>query len=334
MAESHPPQMPRDHGGDTDTAMRRHGGRRADWIDLSTGINALPYPVPDLPPDAWTALPRQSELRELQMAAAQAYRTGSEIVPMAGAQAVIQIVPFLRPPGHARVLAPTYNEHEAALRRTGWRISQETQAEALGGADLAVVVNPNNPDGRQTTPDYLLELSRSVGMLIVDESFADTEPALSLAPYLGPDQANIVVLRSFGKFYGLAGLRLGFALATGEMAARLRGIAGPWPVSGPAISIASRALRDIAWQDSTADRLRQDAARMDGLAELQGWELVGGTSLFRTYSVPDAAAAQAHLARHRIWTRIFPYSARWLRLGLPGPEDDWQRLACALAAPG
>lgn len=332
MTESSP-QRPRDHGGDTDEAVRRYGGTRAEWIDLSTGINPLPYPVRDLPSEAWTALPHRSAMRELRQAAASAYRTRADIVPMAGAQAVIQIVPFLQAPGHAKVLAPTYNEHEAALRGAGWTVSQETDAEALAGADLAVVVNPNNPDGRRIAPDRLLELSQSVRLLIVDESFADAEPALSVAPHLGADRGNIVVLRSFGKFFGLAGLRLGFALTTGDLAARLAAIAGPWPVSGPAISVATRALRDIGWQDSTAERLRTDAARLDGLAARQDWTVVGGTSLFRTYCVPDAAAVQAHLARNRIWSRIFPYSARWLRLGLPGQEDDWHRLSAALAAP-
>ncbi|PCD76883.1 threonine-phosphate decarboxylase CobD [Pseudothioclava arenosa] len=325
-----PQTPPRDHGGNLDAAIARLGGTRADWIDLSTGINPIPYPLPPIPADAWAALPRKSEMAALALAAARAYGTALAVVPLAGAQSAIQLVPHLRVPGCARVLAPTYNEHAGALRAMGWQVEEVAQPEGLVGADLAVVVNPNNPDGRTHAPADLRTLAGQVGFLVVDESFADPEPHLSLAntSYI---PSNVLILKSFGKFYGLAGLRLGFALAGPEIAARLRDLAGPWPIAGPAISVAIQALADDAWKADTIARLARDAARLDALALAEGWDVVGGTTLFRTYATPDAQSAQERLARARIWTRIFPYSAHWIRLGLPGPEVDWLRLSKALA---
>ena len=320
----------RDHGGDPDAARRRFGGAAEDWLDLSTGINPVPYPVPRLPPRAFAALPTAAELARLCDAAATAYGTRASVTPMAGAQAAIQAVPHLAPPGVARVIAPTYNEHAAALRGCGWRVDEVATFDALAGADCAVVVNPNNPDGARHEPESLMTLAGWVGLLVVDESFADPEPRLSLAPSLHDAPPNILVLRSFGKFYGLAGLRLGFVLSAAPLAGRLREMAGPWPVSGPAIAVACRALADLSWQAETTARLARDAARLDTLAARAGWSLVGGTSLFRTYATPDATAAQDQLARHHIWSRTFPWSGTWLRLGLPGAEADWDRLATAM----
>lgn len=319
----------RDHGGNLDAARERFGGAAEAWLDLSTGINPVAYPVPALSPRAFAALPTRAEMAAVEAAAAACYGTRAEVVPLAGAQGAIQTVPYVLPRRAARVLGPTYNEHAAALRAAGWAVAEVGTPEALAGADLAVVVNPNNPDGRRHVPGDLLALAARVGVLVVDESFADPEPGLSLAPLLG-GESNVVVLRSFGKFYGLAGLRLGFALCDGTLAGRLREMAGPWPVSGPAIDVARAALRDRDWQAETVARLSRDAARLDALVARAGWRLVGGTPLFRTYATPDAAAAQERLARRRIWSRIFPWSGEWLRLGVAGTEAEWRRLEAAL----
>lgn len=319
----------RDHGGNLDAAIARLGGASAEWLDLSTGINPEPYPVPRISGDAWAVLPRKSDMARLCDAAASAYATSLRVIPMNGAQGAIQLVPWLVKPGRAAVMAPTYNEHAAALRACGWQVEEVASASALWGADLAVVVNPNNPDGRRTTPDALLDLAGDVGLLIVDESFVDPEPHLSIGARDCPE--NCIVLRSFGKFYGLAGLRLGFALASGAVADRLGDLAGPWPVSGPAIEIACVALADTGWRARTVNRLTQDAARLDSLASRASWTLVGGTPLFRTYEMPDAHKVQEALAGHRVWSRIFPYSDRWLRLGLP-PQTRWQQVEEAIGA--
>jgi cobalamin biosynthetic protein CobC len=319
----------RDHGGNIDAAIARFGGTAAGWIDLSTGINRVPYPVPPIPAPAWTMLPTRAATERLTAAARGAYGTAADILPVAGAQAAIQMIPRLSRPGRARVLGPTYNEHAGALRSAGWTVEDVRTPEALAGADLAVIVNPNNPDGRVLTPDALRALAGRVGRIVVDESFADATPETSVAR--GALDHGTLVLRSFGKFYGLAGLRLGFVLGSTSEIARLADMAGPWPVNGAAIEVGAAALADHAWARDTRDRLAGEAGWLDALAAGAGWRSIGGTTLFRLYDTPAAAKAQERLARARIWSRIFPYSGTWLRLGLPGGEAEWSRLAAALA---
>lgn len=319
----------REHGGNLDLAQQRFGGRAEDWIDLSTGINRLPYPVGEVGLRAWTALPSRAEIETLHQAARHAYRTSAAVVALGGAQAAIQLLPQLAQRGQARVLAPTYNEYAPVLSAAGWNVQEVGEFDALAGADLAIVVNPNNPDGRCQTPKDLLALLPRVGRLVIDESFADAAPQLSLASEA--DRPGLLILRSFGKFYGLAGLRLGFALGNADDVAKLAAMSGPWPVSGAAIAIGRRALRDDAWAEATSARLTRDCVRLDEMARAQGWRLVGGSPLFRLYETPDALAAQEKLARGQIWSRVFAREPTWLRLGLPGSESEWSRLAEALA---
>ncbi|MCC8936667.1 threonine-phosphate decarboxylase [Bradyrhizobium sp. Arg68] len=318
-----------EHGGNLDVARQRFGGRAEDWIDLSAGINRLPYPAGDVEARHWQALPSRSDIEALHQAARQTYATDAPIVALGGAQAAIQLLPQLAPGGRARILAPTYNEYAAVLSAAGWDVSEVDGLEALAGADLAVVVNPNNPDGRRHDRSELLALLPRVGRLVIDESFADVAPSLSLAPEAG--RAGLLILRSFGKFYGLAGLRLGFAIGSELDIAALAAMAGPWPVSGAAIAIGRRALLDRGWAEATSIRLAQDCVRLDREVAVQGWQLIGGTPLFRLYETGDALAAQEKLARGMIWSRVFAQKPGWLRLGLPGNESEWARLAEVLA---
>ncbi|MBU9698952.1 threonine-phosphate decarboxylase CobD [Rhodobacteraceae bacterium HSP-20] len=318
-----------DHGGNLDQAMAAYGA--GDWIDLSTGINRRPWPLPDVPAAAWRNLPTRAAQAGLiaQAVASWGLSAAAEGVALGGAQAAIQLVPRLRPAGKAAVLGPTYNEHAACLLAEGWQVRNCTHPDDLRGADLAVIVNPNNPDGRSFRPETLLALAESIGLLVVDESFGDVTPELSLLPRLG--QRNLLVLRSFGKFYGLAGLRLGFAFGAGAEIAALTRMSGPWPVSGPAIEIGGRALADSAWASAMRAQLATDAAWADALALMAGWQVAGGSTLFRLYDTANAALAQDRLAKHQIWSRIFPWSETLLRLGLPGPEPEWDRLQTALS---
>jgi len=321
--------MRRDHGGDMDRARTLWGGE--GWIDLSTGINRQPWPVPPLPGDIWAALPTASLQASAEAAAAQAYGAPGRVLALAGAQAAIQLYPGLRPPGRAAVLWPSYNEHAAALGAQGWQVTPAPDLDAMAGADLAVVVNPNNPDGRHFAPRDLIALAGKVGLLVVDESFADPTPDLSLAPMI---PANTLILRSFGKFFGLAGVRLGFALGADALLDQMAERAGPWSVSGPALAIGAAALADRTWHRATTARLMAEGPRLDQMvAKARGWELVGGTALFRSYRTPDAKAAQTALAQAHIWTRRFPYSDHWLRLGLPGSAAEWAQLEAALHVP-
>jgi cobalamin biosynthesis protein CobC len=317
-----------DHGGNLDVAIARFGGRAEDWIDLSTGINRRPYPVGEVPPHRFRALPSRGDLKSLHAAARRAYATEAGVLALGGAQGAIQLLPYLTRPGRARILGPTYNEYAPALAAAGWRVEETGDLDALADADLAVVVNPNNPDGRSHDPSALLALTSRVGRLVVDESFVDAVPGLSLAPQAG--HGGLLVLRSFGKFYGLAGLRLGFVLGGEADIKTLAGMAGPWPVSGAAIEIGQRALLDRNWAAETTARLAHLSLRLDDLVHDKDWKLVGGTPLFRLYETGDAVAAQARLARAHIWSRVFAGRAGWLRLGLPGNETEWARLAAAL----
>ena len=318
----------RDHGGNIGAAMAQFGGQPDDWIDLSTGINRIAYPIADMPPALWHRLPTDEDRAQALAAAQRHYRVQAPAMICAGAQAAIQMVPRLRAAGRAAVLAPSYNEHAACLRAQGWHGTAAPDLGAMRGADLAVVVNPNNPDGRVFNPADLLALLPEVGLLVVDESFGDVAPHLSLLPHAAQDK--LLILRSFGKFWGLAGARFGLVFGPKSDVEQLRALAGPWPVSGPALHIARAAYADTAWADATRARLAQDAAKMDDLARGAGWRVVGGCDLFRLYETPDAAAAQTRLARAHIWSRIFPSSATWLRLGPAGAVDEWDRLAAAL----
>jgi cobalamin biosynthesis protein CobC len=318
-----------DHGGNLDVAMRRFSGRMEDWIDLSTGVNRRPYPVLGLEPRHWTALPSRADIEALHEAARQAYAATAPVLAVAGAQAAIQLLPRLARSGRARILGPTYNEYAAAFRAADWVVEEVADLEALAGADLAVIVNPNNPDGRQHDPVKLLSLLPRVGRLVVDESFADAVPGISLASQAG--RPGLLILRSFGKFYGLAGLRLGFVLASEADVAAFATMVGPWPVSGAAIAIGRRALIDRNWASTTMARLAQESLRLDALVQARGFRLVGGTPLFRLYETGDANVAQEQLGRAHIWSRIFPGVPGWLRLGLPGDETEWERLAAALS---
>ncbi len=318
----------RDHGGNLDEAMQRFGG--TGWLDLSTGINRRPYPLPHIAPQSWHALPTRARQSALTQAAHSAWSAhpDTHAIALPGAQAAIQLVPRLRGQGRARVLGPTYNEHAACLTAEGWQVETVPQLSDLAEADLAIVVSPNNPDGQSHAPETLLALREKVGFLVVDESFGDVTPAQSLLPYA--PQSGLIVLRSFGKFYGLAGLRLGFAFGPADLIATLKTMSGPWPISGPAIDVGIAALSDAAWATTMRAQLAKDAIRADALAAKAGWTLLGGTTLFRLYNTPNAKAAQDQLAQAQVWSRIFPWSATALRLGLPGPDAEWDQLSRAL----
>lgn len=306
------------HGGALDAAARRWGGASADWLDLSTGINPQPFPLPALPPEAWTRLPDAGAEAALDRAARAFWAVPEShgIVAAPGTSALIALLPRLFPPGRVEIPGPTYGEHAAAFAAAGWRM-----AEPGGPAEARVLVHPNNPDGRLRAAADILP---APALTILDESFADAAPGLAL-----PHGAQ-VTLKSFGKFWGLAGLRLGFAIAPRPLAGRIAEALGPWAVSGPALAIGAAALADRDWADATRARLARDAAALDALLVGHGAAPRGGTPLFRLFSVDAAARWQDHLASARILVRRFGWSADLIRLGLPGEPGAWGRLAAAL----
>jgi cobalamin biosynthesis protein CobC len=323
------------HGGNINLARVRFPHAPLPWIDLSTGINPVPYPVGEIAPTTWTRLPEPMQLGALEAAARFAYGAGpsAEVVAAAGSQTLIQWLPHVVPARRVGILRFTYGEHETCWRTAGAEVATVGTLAELTAFDVGVVVNPNNPDGRLLRSNDLGEAARSMerhgGLLIVDEAFMDVfAPQDSLIPCL-PDK-SAVVLRSFGKIYGLAGIRLGFAVASREIATLLRRAIGPWAVSGPAIGIGRRALSDAIWLSETVARLKRQAARLDRLLQAVGFRIAGGTPLFRLAARADARAWFERLGQAGILTRPFLARPDWLRFGIPGAPDDWARLEAAL----
>ena len=322
------------HGGRLGEARRRFPGAPEPFLDLSTGINPAPYSLPALDPDAWTRLPEPEALDALQCAAALAYGVSDPdmVVAAPGTQILISLMPHLLGQASAAVLGPTYGEHRAAWHNAGRSTQEVTRLDDLAAAPAGVLCNPNNPDGQRHQPADLLKLADRFaakrGVLIVDEAFVDTDPALSLAAAL-PHPA-LILLRSFGKFYGLAGLRLGFALCEPERARLLRRALGPWAVSGPAAYVGTQALNDHAWQDRSRAALAQSADRLDAMLSSAGLCVRGGTNLFRLAEPPNAPSLFERLGRAGMLVRRFDSHLNWLRFGLPADQSAWDRLDNAL----
>ena len=253
-----------------------------------------------------------------------------------GSQVLLAQTAFLLARGRASILAPTHSEHARAAELAGHNVVEVAEVGQLAESRIAIVVNPNNPDGRIDGRDALLALAdrlrRRGGLLLVDEAFMDVGPyGVSVADQTG--RGNIVVLRSFGKFYGLAGLRLSFALASPEIAGRIGAALGPWPVSGAALAVGRAALADADWREKARGLLAQAVLRLETLLANAGLEIVGGTFLFRLVRTKDAAELFQRLGQAGIIVRRFADHPSWLRFGLPGNEAEWQRLGAALAAP-
>jgi len=250
-----------------------------------------------------------------------------------GSQGLVTQTAFLLARGRAAVLAPTYAEHGRVAELAGHNVVEMAEVEQLADARIAIVVNPNNPDGRIVPRDTLLVLAdrlrRRGGLLLVDEAFMDVGPdGASLCEYV--EQGNIVVLRSFGKFYGLPGIRLSFAFAPPEIAAQLAVGLGPWPISSAAIAVGAEALADGAWREAARKGLAEAAGRLDAMLVRAGLGPIGGTSLFRLVRAADAGRWFDSLGKAGILVRRFDEHPAWLRFGLPGAESEWRRLERAL----
>jgi cobalamin biosynthesis protein CobC len=317
-----------DHGGELAWAKRRFSRAGDDWLDLSTGINPHAYPFSAPAQAAWTRLPEAAELAALSEAAAACYGAAGvdNLAPVPGVQALIQLLPRLCEPGRVAVVGPTYAEHARAWAAAGHAVEIVSGISTLGDRfDTVVVTNPNNPDGARHAAD---ELAALAGRVVIDESYADVAPEISLAGHVS---AQTVVMRSFGKFYGLPGLRLGFAIATADLAARIRDAFGPWPVSGPAVAVGREALADSTWANTMRERLAGEASDLEGILAKAGLTSLGGTTLFRLVNTPQADAVFERLGNHGILVRRFADQPGRLRFGLPGSDEALTRLASALA---
>jgi len=324
------------HGGALDRAIARHGGHRHAWLDLSTGINPVAYPVPELSADIWHRLPDEGLMEECLEAARACYGVpdGAAIVAAPGTQAIIQWLPVLfNYLDRATIVSPTYGEYEKALRMTGVHVEMPGELPAdAERTDLLIVGQPNNPDGRTWPAEKILPFARGRRVAVVDEAFADVAPDCSLVPDTG--RHGLLVLRSFGKFFGLAGLRLGFAIGDPDVVSGLAQMIGPWAVSGPALAIGARALRDEAWILETRSRLARDSERLATLLERHGMRIVGRTDLFVTAYHPAAHDLAERLGDRHILVRVFDHDTGWTRFGLPAGDQAFDRLDSALAQIG
>jgi cobalamin biosynthetic protein CobC len=316
------------HGGGLIAAQRRFPHAKLPWVDLSTGINPVAYPLPTMPDAAFTRLPEPEQVAALETVAARAYGVAQPacVVAAPGTQALIHLLPRLRPRGTVAVLSPTYAEHRAAWTLAGHTVSEVATLAEAGSASVIVVVRPNNPDGALADAPELSAMA-SGRLVVVDEAFADLE-SCSLAAAV--PASGLLLLRSFGKTYGLAGVRLGFALTSPGLATALRDAFGPWAVSGPALHAGLHALADEAWRAEATIRLAEEAARLDAMLRAAGCRVLGGTRLFRLIDHPTAPILADRLAEAGILVRRFPDQPSWLRFGIPGPQPDWDRLHAAL----
>ncbi|KAA8743776.1 threonine-phosphate decarboxylase [Pseudomonas koreensis] len=322
-----------EHGGRLRKAALDYGIAEADWLDLSSGLAPWPFAVPEIPLRAWARLPETDD--GLEQAACD-YYGASQVLPVAGSQMAIQLLPRLRRAGKVGVLSPCYAEHAEAWRRSGYIVREVLEQEVeffLDSLDVLVVVNPNNPTGLSLTPARLLDwharLAQRGGWLVVDEAFMDNTPQLSLAPHA--NQIGLIVLRSFGKFFGLAGVRLGFVLAERKLLRLLAEQVGPWAVSGPTRVLGQACLQDT--EAHTRQRIRSDEARerLALLLERYGFKPQGGCALFQWLITEHAPALHEFMARRGILLRIFTHNSS-LRFGLPANAAEEARLEQALQA--
>jgi len=317
----------------------RHGGRLAEvaaalpgaprpWLDLSTGVNPAPWRGARAPVSALGALPDPADTAALEAAAAAAFGVDPACVAATpGAEAALRLLPRQLGAASVDIAAPTYGGHEDAARAAGVPVRLiPRNALSQSDAALLVVVNPNNPDGARTSPATLADLARGPRWLVVDESFVETDPALSVA---AAPSDRLIVLRSFGKFYGLPGVRLGFVIASPPVISAVRASFGDWPVCADAVAMGRAAYADADWRARARERLAADARRLDRLLAGAGFEVVGGADLFRLTAAADAPDRFARLCEAGVLTRPFAYEPTWLRFGLP-PARSWRRLTLAL----
>jgi cobalamin biosynthetic protein CobC len=326
----------RTHGGKVESAFALFPQARLPWIDLSTGISPWAYPREPLAAEAFTRLPDPEALAELEAAAANCFGVAdpARVVATPGSDLGLRLLGRLFANRNVAVVRPGYSGHVLTWEHAPITlIAAEDLESAAQHHEVILLANPNNPDGRLIERERLLAIAATLaarsGALIVDEAFADVMPAQSLCDV---GASGLLLFRSFGKFFGLAGLRLGFVIAPADEARRFRHALGDWPISGPAVAIGTAAYRDLAWQRMQRERLTSAAARLDALLISAGLTIADGTVLFRLARCPNADAWFRHLAAHSILTRPFTSDDGLLRIGLPGEEAQWERLAVALEA--
>ncbi|MGO1658669.1 MAG: threonine-phosphate decarboxylase CobD [Marinobacter sp.] len=332
-----------EHGGRLTQAAERWGIPRSEWLDLSTGINPIGWPVPEIPAELWQRLPEADDGLEEVIRQWSGTPFSAACVPVPGSQAAIMALPGLRKSCRVGVPVPGYREHGHSWRNAGHTVvpigPEQTRCGASGcddrwldQLDVLVWINPNNPTGEIIPPSTLLRwhqrLQKRGGWLIVDEAFMDATPVFSLCPHVG--RPGLIVLRSLGKFFGLAGVRAGAVLTDVAVADALKTLLGPWPLGGPARFVMAQALSDTDWQLQARAHLQQSAARLREVLQTAGLSLAGGSVLFQTVRTDRPQVLADQLAEQAVWVRVFERPGM-LRFGLVAEEWQWRKLEMALA---
>ena len=333
-----PINAPIAHGGALSEAIKRHGGNPSEWLDLSTGISPFTLPLPEFSPETWRRLPEQSEVQRVCELAMRHY--GGSVVPVAvpGTQAAIQLLPYLTPnASEVAIVSPTYGEYQQAYQRMDMVVDPIATLDAASAtrAGVAVLANPNNPDGRETPRDDIFGFVRAQRhrLIVVDEAFADMRQDLSMAGAAGMEP-NLVVMRSFGKFFGLAGLRLGFVFAETRLAKILSDRLGPWAVSGPALAVAAHAFSRGDLVNELRNKIEKAQAMTRSALNMARVSIVGESDLFFCCEVGDGAAVRDLLASHKVLVRAFDHSPSRIRIGLVPDELSAVRLRETLRLAG
>ena len=324
------------HGGRILAAAKKYHIAQEEWLDLSTGLNPNGWPVPDVPSEVWQALPEDDD--GLQTAACQYYGCDA-CLPVAGSQAAIQTLPTLRSRSKVGVISPTYAEHEYNWQQAGHDVVQlklEEVEDHINALDVLVIINPNNPTGKIVAVKQLLEwhqkLSTRGGWLIVDEAFMDVTPENSLVA--SGVKPGLIILRSMGKFFGVAGIRCGFVISDNEVLQRLAQKLGPWSLTGPTRYIAKKSLLDKSWHIETRKALNDAGIRLHTVLSQAGLSPNIGTHLFQWSEHFKSKEIHEALAKQGILTRLFEKntntSSPSLRFGLPANERQWCKLNEAL----
>ena len=287
-----------------------------------------------IPPEVLHRLPQPDDGL---LDTAQAYYQCENLLPLSGSQAAIQALPRLRSRSNVWVLENTYSEHLEAWKSQGHKVRQVQWQEidhlmCLQPVDVIVLVNPDNPSGQLIPPELLLKwakrLAKKKGWLIVDEAFMDATNEYSLMPDQCSDksvQDSLIVLRSIGKFFGLAGVRLGFIKAPNIVLQSLCDYLGPWSVSHIARWIGTQALQDTRWIDQQCTLLAMESKRLNVLLTAHFSVPVSGCALFQSLQHSQAKTIYTTLAQQGILVRYYPQQNR-LRFALPGSSVQWEKL--------
>ncbi len=320
-----------EHGGNLALAAKQYNIPLENWLDLSTGINPNAYPIPPIAPDVWQRLPLDDDGL---IAAACAHYGAPFVLPTAGSQAALQVLPTMRAPCKVAMLSPMYNEHAHAWQRAGHQVltfAGYPDEHTLNTADVLLVCNPNNPTAAQFSAENLLAwhatLAKCGGWLVVDEAFGDANPEQSIAQHTYLE--GLIVLRSLGKFFGLAGARVGFLLANQELLNSAQESIGPWSLTGPSRFIAKQALLDTQWQQLARLQLAASSQRMAQLLTQYGLRPAASNALFQYVPTQNAQLVQQQLAQQGVWVRYFSEHTA-LRFGLPA-ETAWNKFESALS---